>query len=110
MRDQQDLAPGQVSADQLLGEVRLPGERVDVVARLLREPEAEEVEGERGPVRERGEQPAPVERARREPVQQQQRRVGALALEDVDRTLAEALRAPLSSPGEDPVGQNFLGL
>jgi hypothetical protein len=110
VRDQEDRAPGEVAADELLGEVGLPGERVDVVARLLREPEAEEVEGERGPVRNRGEQPAPVERARREPVQEQQRRVGALALEDVDRAVAEALGAPLRAPGADPLGQNFLGL
>ena len=33
------------AADQLLDGVGVPGERVDVVGRLLREPEAEEVEG-----------------------------------------------------------------
>ena len=44
--DDEDGPPVAVAADQLLGQVGLPEEAVVVVARLVGEAEAEEVEGE----------------------------------------------------------------
>ncbi len=68
-------------ADDVLGCVGLPGQRVDVVGGLLGEAEAEEVEGDARLVASpRLEQRPPVVGARREPVQvEQQRRFAALA-------------------------------
>ena len=44
--DQEERLVRQVPLDQLFDQVRLPAERVDVVAWLVREPEAEKVQGE----------------------------------------------------------------
>ena len=78
-------------ADELLGRVGVPGERVDVVGRLLREPVAEAVEGERRPLRPQGEQVAPVVGARREAVQEEQQRALAVAPLDEQPAAADLL-------------------
>ena len=59
--DDEDGAAVEPAADHFLGEVGLPGEGVGVVHRLLREPEAEEVEGERGRSRSASRKARPVE-------------------------------------------------
>ena len=100
-----DRPAAEVLVDQVLDQVGLPAERVDVVARLVGEAEAEEVEGEHGAVGLELEQRAPVEGARREAVQEQQRRVDPVALEDVDPPVAKLLRPPARLPLADPLAQ-----
>ena len=68
-------------AHELLDDVGLPRERVDVLARLFREAESEEVRRQRGTVPL--ELPRrPVVRARREAVEQEQQRALAVPAAD----------------------------
>jgi hypothetical protein len=89
---------------QLLDQIGLPGERVHVVARLVGEPEAEEVERERRRVGF-GQEGAPIERARREAVEQDEGRAGAGAVVDVNRMAGDRLGVTLRAPALDPVGE-----
>ena len=102
--DDEDGPAVAVPAHQLLGQVGLPEEAVVVLARLLGEAEAEEVEGEHVALRHLLQQQPPVVGAGGEAVQEQQQRPLARLAEGVDRVAAEllALSAPL--PGADPLG------
>jgi hypothetical protein len=94
-----------VAANQLLDQVGLPVQRVVVVARLLREPEAEEVGRKDRVLGLLLEKQPPVVRARREPVEQEQKRPAAAALEDMDPTAAKVLASTALSPGENASGE-----
>ena len=88
-----------LAANQLLDHVGLPMQVVMVIARLLREPEAEEVRGENGVLRLQVQQGPPVVRARGEAMQQEEERTAAAALEDMNAAAAELLVPPTLRPG-----------
>jgi hypothetical protein len=77
--DQHDLVRVE-ARDNRLGEVGLAEQRVDVVARLLGQPEAEEVEADRAQPGQQLQQMTPVVGARRVAVQEQDRRAASALL------------------------------
>jgi hypothetical protein len=91
-----------VPANELLDQVRLPVQRVVVVPRLLGEPEAEEVRGERRALGVQLEKRPPVIRARGKAMQEEQQRPSARSLEEMDSPTPELLVAPALAPGGDP--------
>ncbi len=103
--DQEDRPPVAVAADQLGGQIGLPAEAVAVIARLVGEPEAEEVEREHVPVGQLVEQRPPVVGARWEPVQEQHQRPFAGAAEHVDAMTAEMVALATLLPASYPFGQ-----
>src|SRR5207342_2223744 len=103
--DEEDLPARCIAADKLLDQVRLPVERVGVVARLFGEAEAEEVGCEGAVLALPLEERLPVVRARREPVEEEQQRFTAVASKQVDAAAAELLLAAAVAPGRDPRGQ-----
>ena len=105
MGDDEDGLGLAVAVDELLDQVGLPVQRVVVVSRLLGESEAEEVRGEGGVVGLPFEQQAPVVGARWEPVQEEQERTVAAAIEDVDAAAAELLVPAAFTPGLNASGQ-----
>ena len=104
MGDDEDRPTVGVAADELAGEVGLPAEPVAVLAWLVGEAEAEEVEGEDGRPLQLAEQQPPVVGARREPVQEQEQRSLPVAAEDVDAVATVVLAGPAALPESDPVG------
>jgi hypothetical protein len=89
--------PAAGAPHDLRREVRLPAEPVDVVRRLVREPEAEEVEArDRAPGVEVLEQRAPVVRGRWEAMQEDDERPVPGTVHDVDPVAAEL--DPLATP------------
>ena len=95
-------SPGRLAADRPPRQIRLPDQRVVVVPRLVREAVAEEVRREHRPIRRQLDQQAPVIRAGREAVQEQQDRPLALAREQVDAVAVEAGLGAAVAPGDDP--------
>src|SRR5215207_1211156 len=89
---------------QLLHQVGLPVQRVALVARLLGEPEPEEVGGDHAVLGLPIEEEAPVVGARWEAVEEDEKWIAAAAPEHVDAAAAELLLAPALAPRGNPGG------